>query len=115
MTLSDIFRRTVFGLVLSSAIGRMTGCTTSGQPGSVGGSGSGTGSGDNYSYLTGNWQFQTTTTTAPVPFTSLAGFINEQGDKPGVNDLTTAALEAQPSGCYLGAPGLPLGDRKSVG
>jgi hypothetical protein len=109
MTLSDIFRRTVFGLVLSSAIGGLTGCTTSGQPGSVGGSGSGTGSGANYIYLTGNWQFQTTTTTAPVPFTSLAGFINEQGDKPGVNDLTTAALQAQPSGCYLGAPVLPLG------
>lgn len=112
MIRSYISRSTLFGLVLAGALGGLMGCTTSGQPGSAGGSGSGSGgsgSGAGYVYLTGNWQFQTTTTTAPVPFTSLAGFINEQSDKPGVNDLTTAALQAQPSSCYLGAPVIPLG------
>ncbi len=88
---------------MSGVLGGLAGCATTGHPGSGGG-----GSNPGYVYLTGNWQIETTNTTAPVPFTSLGGFINEQGDNPGVDDLTTAALLAKPGDCYLGAPTIPL-------
>src|SRR6266702_1058067 len=105
MNANGIFRSIFFGLALSVIAG-LTGCGTSGYPGSASSGGSGSSAG--YIYLTGNWQFQATTPSGPVPFTALAGFINEQGDKPGVDDLTTAAFQAQPSTCYLGAPVIPL-------
>src|SRR5260370_33962603 len=102
-TRSGNFRRTLFGLVVSGVLGGLAGCATTGHPGSGGG-----GSNPGYVYLTGNWQIETTNTTAPVPFTSLGGFINEQGDNPGVDHLTTTAPPAQPGDCYLGPPRISL-------
>lgn len=63
-----------------------------------------------YIFLTGNWQFQITPdagTTAP--FTTMAGFINEQGQNPGNFDESTAVFQIQPAtGCYDNAPVIPL-------
>ncbi len=101
---STTFRRALVGLVMSGAMGGLAGCTVSGHPGSGGG---GTGA-PSYVYLTGNWQIDMTNTTAPVPFTALSGFINEQGDNPGTDDLTTAALQAKPGDCYVSAVTIPL-------
>ncbi len=80
-------------------------CSTNGPPG--GGKTGGGGNG-NYIYLSGNWEIQTTPTTAPTPFTNLAGFINEQGQNPGVDDLTTVALQATPGSCYQDAMIIPM-------
>lgn len=81
------------------------GCSHAGSPGGGGGSGGG---GGNYTYLSGNWEIQTTPTSQPTPFTALAGFINEQGQDPGVDDLTTAAFQATPGECYMDAVVLPM-------
>ena len=62
----------------------------------------------NHIYSIGNWQIQATPTTGSAPFTSLAGFINELGTDPGINDLTTAALQAQSTTCYMNTPTVPL-------
>jgi hypothetical protein len=64
--------------------------------------------GKDYVYLTGNWEIQATSTAGTAPFSALAGFINEQGQNPGVDDLTTAALQVQPSSCYVNATSIPL-------
>ncbi len=61
-----------------------------------------------YSYLTGNWQFTLTATSGDLPFATLGGFINEQATSPGVDDLTTAALQSEPGACYLGTTTLPF-------
>lgn len=58
-----------------------------------------------YDYLSGNWEIQATPATGTTaPFTALGGYIYEQGNNPGVDDLTQAALQAQsPSSCYANA------------
>jgi hypothetical protein len=92
-----------------AALAGLAGC--SGNSGGGGGSKGGTGGGGSsagYIYLSGNWEIQATPTSATTPFTALAGFINEQGQNPGVDDLTTAALQVQPSGCYVNATTIPL-------
>lgn len=81
----------------------MAGCTTAGYP--TNGS---TPPPAGYAFLTGNWVFATTPTASPTPFTGLSGFIDEQDQDPGTNDVATAALQAQPSNCYLGADTIPL-------
>lgn len=92
----------VFAIV--GVVGGLTGCTTSGF--ALNGNVS---SPAGYTYLTGNWVFQTVPTASPTPFTSLAGYVSEENGNPGINDLTTAALQAQqPSSCYLGATLIPL-------
>src|SRR5258708_38124127 len=101
---STTFRRALVGFVMSGDMGGLAGCTLSGHPG---GGGGGTGA-HSYVYMTGNWQIDMTNTTAPVPFTALSGFINEQGDNPGTDDLTTAALQAKPGDCYVSAVTIPL-------
>jgi hypothetical protein len=81
-----------------------SGCSGPKPPGKPGGGGGG----GNYVYLSGNWQFQATPTNSPTPFTALAGFINEQGQNPGVDDLTTAALQVVPGDCYVNATVIPM-------
>lgn len=58
--------------------------------------------------LTGNWKFQVTTPSGTVPFTSLAGFINETSATSGSSDSVTAALQAQSTTCFLGTTLIPL-------
>jgi hypothetical protein len=58
--------------------------------------------------LTGNWVLETTPTSSIAPFTSLSGFINQETSKYGASNTLTAALEAQPDTCYLGADLIPL-------
>ena len=82
----------------------LAGCTTARTPFT----GTTTPPPEGYVFLTGNWVIQTTPTSSPTPFTGLAGYINEQDQNPGTNDPLTAALEAQPSNCYLGADAIPL-------
>ena len=101
--------RTAALCLAAVAINGLAGC--SGNSGSGSGSGGGTpptNPGKGYIYLTGNWEIQATATTGTAPFTSLAGFINEQGQNPGVDDVTTAALQAQPSSCYANATSIPM-------
>jgi hypothetical protein len=84
-------------------MGGFSGCTTAGYP--TNGS---TPPPAGYAFLTGNWVFQTTPSSGGTPFTGLAGFINEESQNPGVNDVATAALMAMPGGCYQGADTIPL-------
>lgn len=87
-------------------LGSTGGCA---KPSPTGGTGTGTPADPaTYSYLTGNWLFTITSTSGSLPFSSLGGFINEQATNPGVNDLTTAALQSQPGDCYLGTMTLPF-------
>jgi hypothetical protein len=60
------------------------------------------------SSLTGNWVLETTPNAGTTPFTSLAGFMDQVTQNYGVSNTVTAALEAQPSTCYLGAELIPL-------
>ena len=63
----------------------------------------------NYVLLSGNWQFQTTSTAGTSPFSSFSGFIYEQADDPGTNDVVTSAFQVVPaSGCYDSAVSVPL-------
>ena len=63
----------------------------------------------NYVLLTGNWQFQATSTAGTSPFASFSGFIYEEGDDPGTNDVVTSAFQVVPSsGCYDAAVSVPL-------
>jgi hypothetical protein len=50
--------------------------------------------------LTGNWQFQAAS-TIDAPFTSLSGFVNEEGIA-GDATTTTASLQVQSTGCFSG-------------
>ncbi len=63
-----------------------------------------------YLFLTGNWEFQVTPDTGKnAPFTSMAGFINEQGQNPGNLDQSTAVFQVAPAaGCYDNIPVIPL-------
>ncbi len=63
-----------------------------------------------YLFLTGNWEFQVTPGTGTtLPFTSFAGFINEQGQNPGNFDESTAVFQVNPAaGCYNNIPDIPL-------
>jgi hypothetical protein len=58
--------------------------------------------------LTGNWVLETTPTSSISPFTSLSGFINQETMNYAASNAVTAALEAQPDTCYLGADLIPL-------
>ena len=61
----------------------------------------------NYNYLTGNWEFVVTGTG--LPFTAMAGFINETSETPGTFDPVTAVFQVTPdTACYTGATTLPL-------
>lgn len=62
----------------------------------------------NYGYLTGNWEF-VVTGTGTLPFTAMAGFINETSQTPGTFDPVTAVFQVTPdTACYTGAPIVPL-------
>ena len=102
---NHLARRFCLGLAFGGALG-LSGCKTP-----MGGSGGGStpaAPDPNHIYSTGNWQIQATATTGVAPFVSIAGFINESGTDPGVNDLTTAAFQAQSNTCYSSTPTIPL-------
>ncbi len=62
-----------------------------------------------YVLLTGNWQFQATPSTGVSPFASFSGFVYEEADDPGTNDVITSAFQVVPSsGCYVAAVSVPL-------
>ena len=62
----------------------------------------------NYDYLTGNWEF-VVTGMGTLPFTAMAGFINETSQTPGTFDPVTAVFQVTPdTACYTGAPIVPL-------
>jgi hypothetical protein len=98
------FMRLDLATVLTGLLVALVGCTTARTPFS----GSTTPPPTGYTFLTGNWVIQTTPTSSPTPFTGLSGFIDEQDQNAGTNDALTAALEANPSNCYLGADAIPL-------
>jgi hypothetical protein len=79
------------------------GCSRSSNTGSGGGSGSG---GGTAVALSGNWQIQFTATNSPAPISSMGGFISQQGT--GNNVFTTAAFQAQTSGCFTDATTIPM-------
>lgn len=81
----------------------LIGCSQRGGSGS--GSASGSGGGPAVD-VTGNWQIKFTPTNSPAPISSLAGFLSEQGQ--GANQFTTAALQAQTSGCFTDAATVPM-------
>jgi hypothetical protein len=61
--------------------------------------------------VSGNWEFQTTQSGGPGTFTSLAGFINQQGNSGTDSNFTTAALQAygnSSSACYNSPAAIPL-------
>lgn len=92
-------------LVLLSLL--LSGCSGSGSGSGSGGSGSGSGGGSGPAVqISGNWQLQVTPRSGPAPFTSLAGFIDEQGT--GSSPFTTAGFQAQPGSCYTDATTVPM-------
>jgi len=82
---------------------QLIGCSHSGS-----GSGSGSGGGSSVpdTSLIGNWQFQATS-TGTAPFTTLSGFVNEEGIE-GDSTVTTASLQVQSNGCFSNAKVLDL-------
>ncbi len=94
------------GLAITGTVVGLSGCKV--PVGGSGGSGTPAPPDPNHIFSTGNWQIQATPTTGAAPFTTLAGFINESGTDPGVNDLTTAAFQAQSTTCYVSTPTVPL-------
>lgn len=87
--------RTLPALAVAGLLAGVIGCTTERTP-------------IISSLLTGNWVLQTTPNAGTTPFTSLSGFMNQETQNYGVSNTVTAALEAQPSTCYLGADLIPL-------
>jgi hypothetical protein len=90
---------TLAALAFAAAV--LIGCSNGG--GSGGGSKSGSGPAVD---VTGNWQIQFTPTNSPAPISSMAGFLSEQGT--GASQFTTAALQAQTSGCLADATTVPM-------
>jgi hypothetical protein len=89
---------TLSALAFGAAV--LIGCSHGGGPGSGGGSGTGGGTAVD---VTGNWQIQL---TPAAPIKSMAGYLSEQGQ--GANQFTTAALQAQTSGCFTDATTVPM-------
>lgn len=78
------------------------GCTNVFGPNSTSGTPS-------YPYLTGNWEFTLTPTQGPLPFATLAGFLEEEPAAASATDtLVTLTQMEQPTMCYLGGTILPL-------
>jgi hypothetical protein len=80
---------------------QLLGCAKHGS-----GTGSGGGSTPPDTSLIGNWQFQATS-TGTAPFTTLSGFINEEGFA-GDSTITTASLQVQSNGCFANAKVIDL-------
>lgn len=93
---------TLSAFALGAAV--LVGCSHGGGSGSKSG-GSGGGSGPAVD-VTGNWQIALTSTHGPAPISSLAGYLSQQGS--GNNEFTTAALQAQTSGCFTDASTVPM-------
>lgn len=92
--------------ILAALASGAAGCARHGGSGSgpgTGGSGSGGGPAVN---ITGNWQIQLTAKNSPAPISSMAGYLDESGTGDSV--FTTAALEAETTGCYENAATVPM-------
>lgn len=61
-----------------------------------------------YRFLSGNWEFKPIPTKGPVPFTSLAGYIDEFNNNVGVSDYATAVLQVRSTTCYTDGTTIPL-------
>ena len=95
--------RSVAGLALLGCVAGLTGCG-----GNVSTPVGSSPPPANYKYLTGNWEF-VVTGTGTLPFTAMAGFINETSQTPGTYDPVTAVFQVTPdTACYTGAPTVPL-------
>ncbi|HZP06990.1 MAG TPA: hypothetical protein VFB43_18975 [Terracidiphilus sp.] len=92
-------------MTLAFGIAVLAGCSQHGGSGSSSGGGSGSGGGPAVD-ITGNWQIQFTPTHSPAPISSMAGYLSQQGQ--GANQFTTAALQAQTSGCFSNATTVPM-------
>jgi hypothetical protein len=91
--------------VLCCMLACLAGCAKSG-----GGNGNGSNPPPSVS-VSGNWEIQATQTKGTAPFSSLAGFINDQGNSTTGSNFTTAALQAtqsQTSLCYGSGAVIPL-------
>jgi len=107
-----IHRRSSLQLMLSCVVccfvNGLAGCAASPNNSGSGGSGGGAPAPPS---ISGNWQLQATQTAGPATFTSLAGFINQQGDSSTESNFTTAALQSfvtLASTCYSSATAIPL-------
>jgi hypothetical protein len=89
-----------FGAAVLIGCSHPGGSSAGGKSGSSGGSGSGGGTAVD---VTGNWQI---TFTPSAPISSMAGYLSQQGQ--GDNQFTTAALQAQTSGCFTDAATIPM-------
>ncbi len=61
-----------------------------------------------YVFLSGNWEFTPSSTKGPVPFTLLAGYLDEFNNSVGVSDFATAALQVRSTTCYTDQTTIPL-------
>ncbi len=95
----------IFLSALASGAAVLSGCSHGGGGGSASGGGSGSGGGPAVD-VTGNWQIQFTASNSPAPISSMAGYLSEQGQ--GTDQFTTAALQAQTSGCLEDATTVPM-------
>jgi hypothetical protein len=100
---------TLAALAFGAAI--LIGCSHPGGSGSGSGPGNGSGSGGPAVDVTGNWQIEFTPTHSPAPISSMAGYLTQQGQ--GANQFTTAALQAQTSGCFADAATVPMSGETS--
>jgi hypothetical protein len=102
-------------ILLGSVV--LAGCSSNANKGSGNtGSGGYTPFPSDYITASGNWQFTPTATTGVLPFTSLAGYINEEKTSYGY-DLTTAVLQVQPSSasnCFADATVIPMDGHTTV-
>ena len=93
---------------LAFAAAVLIGCSHPGgsgtSAGGKSGSGSGSGSGGGTAVqVSGNWQIKF---TPSAPISSMAGYLAQQGE--GDNQFTTAAFQAQTSGCFPDATTVPM-------
>jgi hypothetical protein len=100
-------RRLVFSgttlFALAFVVALLSGCSHPGGSGSGSHGGSG---GGNAVDVTGNWQIKFTPNNSPAPISSMAGYLLVSGQ--GTNQFTTAALQAQTSGCFGDATTVPM-------
>lgn len=104
--------RKQFGLLLLvlSALSGISGCGVKPSTGSSSGTTTApttTATGP-YVFLSGNWEFTPVTTSGSVPFTLLAGYIDEFNNDVDVSDFATAALQVRSTTCYTDQTTIPL-------
>ena len=94
---------TLAALALGASI--LSACNNGGGKGSMSGGGSGSGGGPAVN-ITGNWKIAFAASNSPAPIGSMAGYLYQSGQ--GSQLFTTAALQAQTSGCFQDASTVPM-------